>query len=163
MENDILALANAHIDSYAAAAARGRKDTIPLRDLAAEYAIHYLPSWTAYTLGTTFTSNSREENAETLERTLNLYRKHGIGTDVRKVKSRVVKVSATSAICFITWSLYPPTKGTEDKPDDGSALEFEDVYGFRAKENGPLKGGWEYVVADQEVEAVMRRAPDIFH
>lgn len=156
--NDIVALANEHIESYAAAAARGRDSTIPIHDVAVQYAIHYLPSWTAYTLGTSFTANSREENTKMLEGTLELYKRRGLGIDVRKVKSRVVKVSATSAICFITWSMHPPAGSSAGQ----GVLEFEDVYGYRVKDNDSLKGGWEYVVADQEVEALSSRVPDIF-
>lgn len=162
MTTDIIALANAHIDSYAAAAARGRDQIKSIEDLAVQYSVHYLPSWTAYTLGTTHIANAREDTQKALELALGLYRRNGLGTDVRKVTSRVVRVSATSAICFITWSMHPPTESSESGQGDGHALVFEDVYGFRVKENGELKGGWEYVVADQEVEAVLSRVPDIY-
>ena len=163
MANDIIDLANAHIDSYASAAAQGRDNTAPLEQLAAAYSAHYLPSWTAFSLGTAHPATSAEQTNGQLFYVLDLYRRRGLGTDVRKVKSRVEKVSETSAICFITWKMVIP-KGKEGAADEGEgedAIEFQDVYGYRVADNGAMKGGWEFVVADQEVLAGLARVPDL--
>ena len=34
--------------------------------------------------------------------------------------------------------------------------------GFGVADNGVMKGGWEYVVPDQEVLAVLARVPDLY-
>ncbi|KAF1976878.1 hypothetical protein BU23DRAFT_527977 [Bimuria novae-zelandiae CBS 107.79] len=164
MEDEIVALATAHIESYASAAAQGRDNKAPLDQLADAYSVHYLPTWTAFMLGNTKANPDREGTKESLLYALEHYRKHGLGTDVRKATSRVVKISATSALCFITWRMVIPA-GEESALDNGAcedAIEFEDLYGFRAAENGLMKGGWEFVVADQEVLAVLSRVPNIF-
>jgi GNAT superfamily N-acetyltransferase len=164
MDNDIIALANAHIESYASAAAQGRDNTAPIDQLAVAYSAHYLPTWTAFSLGTAHATTSAEQTNGHLVYVLELYRRKGLGTDVRKVRSRVEQVSETSAICFITWKIVVP-KGSEREVDSGvgeDAIEFQDVYGFRIADNGVMKGGWEYVVPDQEVLAVLARVPDLY-
>lgn len=163
METDIVALANAHIDSYASASEQGRDGTISVDDLADKYYPHYLPSWTAYSLGSAHPTTSREGTRQLFLRTLALYRNRGLGTNIKKAKSRVVVISATSALCFITWRMIIPAEQENEAAAEAieDALEFEDVYGFRAAENGSMKGGWEFVVADQEVLATCKRVPDL--
>lgn len=161
---DINALAQAHVESYAAAAALGRKPNASIPEVAAAYAKHYHLRWTSFTHGQVTPFDAREACKGSIVWLLEHYRAGGLGIDVRLEASRIEKISDTSAICWVKWMLVPPQKGqdsTEVEGDGKNAVRFEDVYGFRLGKNDGLEGGWEYVIADQEMTAVVTAVPTI--
>lgn len=59
--------------------------------------------------------------------------------------TRSEKVSETAAVAWVKIEI---SRGE----NQGSRKEFESLYGFRVLDNG--RCGWEWAIADQEVEAL---------
>ncbi|KAF0317227.1 putative rho protein [Colletotrichum asianum] len=126
--------ARAAITAYGLATEKGGNTSVPLQEVAASLAAFYLTNFTSFTLGGS-----------------------GIGTNIRPRGGRVEVVSAESAICFVTFEIYPKTR----KIDKWS---WTNVYGFRLEQgrsNG-LDGGWEFTNADQEYESLLQRIPNFY-
>ena len=76
----------------------------------------------------------------------------GLGTKLVLETIDAIQVySDTSAFCWLTWTFHPQAGGEFE----GRGWTFTNVYGYRAEsvEGG---AGWEFVVRDQEVDAIRR-------
>lgn len=74
------------------------------------------------------------------------------GRDFRTVNTRVERVGERSVVVWMTFEL---------RPKDGSEwIVWTNLYGFRVF--GGRKKGWEYTVADGEIEALSKRSPGMF-
>jgi hypothetical protein len=154
--DDIESGALKFIQSYASAMALAHTSPpTPLPTVAAKLASHYLPGFTAFSLGNI---DSAPDSAACiamvkghLERLLN----SGVGYDVREKKSRVDVVSSSSAICWITWEIVP-SEGWKG----GEGWEWENCYFYRRRVDGTE--GFEGVLADGEIAGLVKHVPGIF-
>ncbi|TEA13417.1 hypothetical protein C8034_v004859 [Colletotrichum sidae] len=147
--------ARAAATAYGLAAQKGGNDSIPLAEVAASLASFYLTNFTSFTLGqvTTLPDNA---TAGVLTQ-LRLLNTSGVGTDIRPCGARVEVVSSKSAICWVTFEIYPRSRNL-------ARWTWTNVYGFRLEDgrgNG-LDGGWEYTNPDQEFQELLERVPDFF-
>ncbi|KAK3940013.1 hypothetical protein QBC46DRAFT_386446 [Diplogelasinospora grovesii] len=131
---NIVNAAKQAILAYAAAVSKGSNPSIPVSDVAASMAELYLPNFTSFTLGSITVFATRPDAQAAIERLLCSYNTSGIGADIRKYDSRVEPVSASSAICWITWEIFP-NPGTTDGKGAVEPWKFTDVYGFRLTQN----------------------------
>ena len=76
----------------------------------------------------------------------------GLGTKLVLDKvERIQSYSEASAMCWLTWSFHPQA-GSEF---EGRGWTFTNIYGYRAGSAG-VSAGWEFVVRDQEVDAIYK-------
>lgn len=95
---------------------------------------------------------SGEESVTGVIEHLERFERVGLGHDIRLVKSRVDPVSASSALCWLSWKIYPK--------NEMEGWTWENVYGYRVGQDG--KEGWEMSIADNEVSGLLQRYPKIF-
>jgi hypothetical protein len=80
---------------------------------------------------------------------------YGIGTrlELRSI-SKIEVYSETLALCWLDWT-FVPKAGSEF---DGRNWQFTNIYGFRRVAGLPdgMTGGFEFVVRDEEVNAMVR-------
>ena len=103
-----------------------------------------------------------------MESYLQKWLSNGIELDIRMERHRVDVVSdlgeaGGSAMCWITWRVYPSSSKDEGKGEGQSieGWEWENMYAFRL-EPGQEKAYWEFVVSDNEVMALLGRFPGWF-
>jgi hypothetical protein len=144
------------IQSYASAMALASSSPpTPLPVIAAELAKHYLPNFTAFSLG--YIHSAPDTAAATamiqghFERLVN----SGVGCDIREAGSRVQIVGQGSALCWITWKIVP-AEGWKG----GEGWEWENCYFYRRKVDGVE--GFEGVIADGEMGGLAKHAPGSF-
>ena len=83
--------------------------------------------------------------------------KVGVGYDIRLKRSRVQVVndgSSSSALCFITWEMFP------SEAWKGAGWEWDNCYFYRRKVDG--SEGWEGVISDAEIEGLFKNIPGFF-
>jgi hypothetical protein len=142
---DIIALATAHATSYASALSRSPT----LTEWAQALSSHYLPGTTSFTCGQTTTMGP-----DPVKNLMPYLAKldEAFGRDFRTVNTRVERVGERSVVVWMTFEL---------RPKDGSEwIVWTNLYGFRVF--GGRKKGWEYTVADGEIEALSKRSPGMF-
>jgi len=168
---NLLAAAKSAIRIYAAAIALGTNSSISTSETAAAMAELYLPNFTSFTLGSVTVFPDTTVARAGIEGTLIQFNKTGLGADIRLDHSRVDVVSAQSAICWVTWKIFPKGsevgKGTGRKGAKNGVPKpwtFVDVYGFRlaANRTGGLEGGWEWSNADDEYLKLAENYPAYF-
>jgi len=149
---DIITLATSHAKSYASALQQSKS----LSEWAHALSSHYLPGMISFTHGTVTKMDS--DPATSLLLYLEKVNKT-FGRDFRTVNIRAEKVSEQSAVVWMTFEL---------RPKDGSEwIVWTNLYGFRVlgKEGdgmGTGRMGWEFTVADGEIEAFAKRGPGVF-
>jgi hypothetical protein len=144
--------AEAYVQSYASAMHTAQNPEVTISSCAAALGAHYLPGLIAFIFGHQTSFPTQDKWVAIIEQHLEKFEKSGLGYDIRLARSRVESVSASSAMCFVTWKILPKN-GVED-------WEWENVYGYRLGQDG--KEGWEFIVSDNEVAGVMQRAPAFF-
>lgn len=167
--------AKAAIKSYAAAVSLGADPSkVPASQAAAVMATHYLPNATLFTLGSINTFPNPQIAALQIEGLLLQYNRSGLGADIRLDHDRIDAVSEQSALCWITWKIFPAGahgngkgRGHGKKETEKNATKpwtFTDVYGFRLAPNSTngLDGGWELVIADDEFTKLAENWPAFF-
>lgn len=80
--------------------------------------------------------------------------KNGVGCDIRLKGSRVEVASSGSALCFVTWEIFP-AEGWK-----GEGWQWENCYFYRKKPDGTE--GWEGVITDGEVEGLIKNVPGFY-
>ncbi|KAF9880716.1 hypothetical protein CkaCkLH20_01758 [Colletotrichum karsti] len=147
--------ARAAITAYGLATEKGGNASIPLQDVAESLAAFYLTNFTAFTLGKiTVLPN---DPVPGVLRQLRLLNESGIGTDIRPRGGKVEVVSSESAICWVTFEIFPRTRAV-------TRWTWTNVYGFRlerGRSNG-LEGGWEFTNPDQEFQTLLERVPTFY-
>ncbi|KAF6803296.1 hypothetical protein CSOJ01_10997 [Colletotrichum sojae] len=149
----------ATIAAYHLATQKCGNASVPLPEVASSLSSFYLQNFTSFTLGVA--TRLPDDPVPGVLQQLQLYEK-SVGTDIRpdrrKGATRVDVVSNESAICFVSFEIFPRA---------GSGLApwgWTNMYGFRmqkGRENG-LDGGWEFTNADQEYQQLLKRVPDFF-
>ena len=123
--------------------------------IAAKLAPIYLPTYTSITLGSVTPRNQlcvRNGAAAQFQHSRDI----GLGTDVKRLYSRIQPVSNDSAICWLSLYLCPPGKSKIQ------CYSYTEPFGFRLNDtvdNG-LRGGWEWGIGDQEFQSACARASD---
>ncbi|KAF7361697.1 putative rho protein [Mycena venus] len=176
---DIVTAATSFVHSYARATALSSSTTSPAHRtniplIAAALGAHYASNTTAYTLGHRQVFESVAAAVPLIASHLENLDRSGLGYSIRMEAHRIEPVSASSALCWITWSI---------QPREGCGLEgwqWEVVYGYRraaqlgSEEAGPSKiggedeedrwekpeGWWEFVVSDNEISGILARVPN---
>lgn len=143
---NVTAIAESFVAAFAAAIQLGGDPSVPIRTIADSVAIFFLPNQTSFSLGSISVRPNESVVAEGAYETFLQYNKSGVGLDVRLEESRVEKVSNESAICWITWKIYP--KNCQ------KSWDWTNAYGFRfvANRTNGLPGGWEWSIGDNEHE-----------
>jgi hypothetical protein len=157
---DIKASAEQFITSYAHAMSRAQPPSsqstpaTPVPTIAAGLSSHYLPNFTSFTLGSVFTMPDAAAAHASIQSHLERLVSSGVGCDVRLRRSRVEVVSGTSALCWVTWGMFPAEGWKGRVGEDGVAWEWENVYFYRWLGEG--KEGWEGCIADEEISGIMK-------
>lgn len=153
---NITSAAHAAVKAYSAAIALGGNYSVPLPSLASEISSFFLPNYTSFTLGTMSISPNQSVVAENFISLYTEWRTSGPGTDVKVEHSRVEVVSNESALCWMTFRVFPQTA-------DIQGWDWTNVYGFHLVEEGlenGLSGGWEFALADNEELEYAKRYPN---
>jgi len=137
-------------------------------NIAAEVAKYYRPGLTIFTngviskfevrpehihccAGLTHLKN-RSEAAHLIEKEMRKNISYGIGTClILEDISKVEVYSPTSALCWISWT-FRPAAGSDF---EGRPWRFTNIYGYRAEPDNPSDAGWEFVLRDEEVNAMV--------
>lgn len=112
------------------------------REIAVALAPHYLPHLQCFVHGIV-TQIPESTKVDTFEKQFQAFRDQGIQMKILGTRSE--KVSETAAVAWVKIEI---SRGE----NQGSRKEFESLYGFRVLDNG--RCGWEWAIADQEVEAL---------
>ncbi|KAJ7940309.1 hypothetical protein B0H13DRAFT_1937513 [Mycena leptocephala] len=169
----ITTAATAFVHSYARAMALSSPTSSPhsanLPLIAAALGAHYATNTTAYTLGHRRVFPSTAGAVTALAVHLGRFKSSGLGYDIQMAAHRVEPVSASSALCWVTWAI---------NPKEGSGKEgwqWENVYGYRfeepeaglrkwigGEEDGWEKpeGWWELILSDNEIAGLVARVPN---
>jgi len=143
--------AEQHVHSYAkalaAAPSQGTEKTAE-----ALHSHWAQKNFVAFTHGHTSLNNSTDADRLGTKRYLDKFIEAGIGLDIRLASHRIEVVSSGSAICFMTWAIYPPETAVVQ------GWEWVNVYMFRLLP-GQDKGCWEAVISDNEIGGLLQRFP----
>ncbi|KAK3985402.1 ankyrin repeat-containing domain protein [Cladorrhinum sp. PSN332] len=140
------------IKSYASAiASLVNDDSSTPSSTATAMAAFYLPNFISFCMGTMTTFPDQAFATAAVGTALAQWKNSGLGNDIRLERYRVDETGKASAICYITWRIYP-----EDKSIEG--WEWTTVYGFRHRKTAEVeeavKGGWEWSNSDAEFETL---------
>lgn len=106
MDSQLLkAKAEEFIQSYAAAMHTAPNATP--EDCGAALASHYDPGFTFFTFSHKHTSPHREDAGHLISQGLKTLVAIGLGCDIRLRKSRVETFTKGSALCYVTWEVFP--------------------------------------------------------
>ena len=143
---NITTAAEAFVAAFAAAIQLGGNTSVPIRTIADTVATFFLPNQTSFSLGSISIRPNESVVAEGAYETFLQYNKSEVGLDVRLEDSRVEAVSDQSAICWITWKIFPR--------NCQKSWDWTNAYGFRlvANRTNGLPGGWEWSIGDNEHE-----------
>ena len=125
---NITITAKSFVAAFAAAIQLGGNSSVPIRTIADTVATFFLPNQTSFSLGSISIRSNESVVAEGAYETFLQYNKSGVGLDVRLEESRIEQVSDQSAICWITWKIYPR--------NCQKSWDWTNVYGFRLLTNG---------------------------
>lgn len=144
--------ASKFLQSYASAMHTAQDPSTTPASCATVLASHYLPGMTSFTHGTQHRFEAQEDAISGIKIHLERLEKTGWGFDIRLDDSRVEVVSEGSALCWATWRI-DPKNGVE-------GWSWRNVYGYRKGQDS--KQGWEFVISDEEVAGIFKRAPEFF-
>lgn len=99
--------------------------------------------------------SDKETSVPKLTQILDKFIDHGLGLDVRLEKYRVEPVSSSSALCFVTVSVHPPSESKI------ATFSWENVFLYRVPP-GQEDGYFDFGVFDNEFAALLQRVPTFF-
>jgi hypothetical protein len=158
----IVTAATSFIKSYATAMHLAHSNPpTPLTTIGAKLGSHYLPTFTSFSLGAVYSVSDTMPAIAMVQGHLEHLANSGVGCDVREVKSRVEVVSNSSALCWITWKIVPAEGWEGDESEIGQGgWEWENCYFYRRNMDGTE--GFEGVIADGEIEGLLKHIPNFF-
>jgi len=112
---------------------------------------HYLFPYVSFTNGGVHTFDDRATADEACIGQVARFERTGVGSDIRLKDFKVVPVSADSALCHLTWEVFPEN-GTP-------GWTWLNIYGYRRK--GDTEG-FEFNVSDNEIGELLKRFPNFF-
>lgn len=106
--------ATAFAKSYGAAMElKLRQPSASNHEIAVGLASHYNPtSMVSFSLGAKHEVGSDDTGIAGVKMHLDNFVKHGLGVDIRLAKSRIEPVAPGTALCWITWTIHPPSDST---------------------------------------------------
>lgn len=112
---------------------------------------HYVFPYVSFTLGQVHTFDDRATADAACTQQIARFDKIGVGTDIRITHYKVVPVSDESALCHITWEVFP-ANGTP-------GWKWTNIYGYRRRGH---EEGFEFNISDNEIRELLARFPDFF-
>jgi hypothetical protein len=113
---------------------------------------HYVFPYISFTSGHVHRFEDRATADRACAEQVARFERSGIGSDIRLKEYKVVLVSHGSALCHLTWEVFP---------ENGMARwTWLNVYGYR-RHNG--EEGFEFNISDNEIEELLKRVPDFFN
>ena len=129
----------------------GRLSTTTPQSCAEALVKHYLPGFTAFVFGHQAHVGNSDEALTTVTAYLEKFEKFGLGMDVRMKNLKAQVISEGSALCWITWEVFPK--------DGKKGWDWENVYAYRRMEDG--REGWEFTVSDNETKMLAKNRPQV--
>lgn len=150
---DVKAAAEAFARSYGKAIDLTTKD-VSAEVIATALVRHYSPNIICFDHGHIITAGNDHDFWQIgVTKHLKRFQGTGLGWKMKLKDCRVEVVSASAAACHLTWELFPT---------EGDGWSWTNVYGWRdgdsTSPNGS-KGAFEYVISDNETEALLSRIP----
>ena len=167
---DIRSAAEDHVLSYARAINPGQPadssaPSVTTATIASSITDHYLlPGFVAFAFGTSSTFSSRKETIDMTQQHLDRYVKSGLGLDIRLGSYEIKTVSEGSAVCWMAWTVHPPSETVDasgDRDSGASVWTFRNLYCFRIRPDDE-RGYWEFAISDNEVKALLEKVPNFF-
>jgi hypothetical protein len=112
---------------------------------------YYLFPYISFTSGHVHRFEDRAIADESCEGQVRRFERAGIGSDIRLVDYKVVPVSEGSALCHLTWAVFPKN-GME-------SWTWLNIYGYRRRDE---EEGFEFNISDNEIEELLKRVPNFF-
>ncbi|MDD3799013.1 MAG: hypothetical protein PHE36_07530 [Novosphingobium sp.] len=112
---------------------------------------HYLFPYTSFTLGQVHTFADRATADAACTDQIACFERTGVGSDIRMTGCEVVPVSPDSALCHVTWAVFPA--------NGAPGWEWTNIYGYRRRGD---EEGFEFNISDNEIAELLRRFPDFY-
>lgn len=112
---------------------------------------HYLFPYISFTLGQTHSFADRATADAACQEQVDRFERAGVGSDIRLADVRIVPVAADSALCHVTWQLFPA--------NTVPGWSWTNVYGYRRRDETE---GFEFNISDNEIGELLKRFPDFF-
>ena len=112
---------------------------------------HYVFPYISFTQGRVHSFEDRATADVACIGQVDRFDRIGVGTDIRLIDYKVVSVSAGSALCHLTWEIFPV--------DGTPGWEWTNIYGYR---NRGGEEGFEFNISDNEIGELLKRFPDFF-
>lgn len=112
---------------------------------------HYLFPYISFTNGGVHTFDDRATADEACTGQVARFERTGVGSDIRLKDFKVVPVSADSALCHLTWEVFPEN-GTP-------GWSWLNIYGYRRRGD---EEGFEFNISDNEIGELLKRFPNFF-
>ena len=112
---------------------------------------HYLFPYISFTSGIVTTFDDRETADEACVGQVARFERTGVGSDIRLQDFKVVPVSDESALCHLTWEVFP---------ENGMpGWKWLNIYGYRRRGDDE---GFEFNVSDNEIGELLSRFPNFY-
>ncbi|KAK4225927.1 hypothetical protein QBC38DRAFT_248736 [Podospora fimiseda] len=142
------------IESYASSLASLISDpSCTSSSTATAMAAFYLPNFVSFCMGTMTIFADQAFSTAAMETGLTQWKDSGLGNDIRLERYSIEETGKASAICYVTWRIFPEMKDIE-------GWEWTTVYGFRLTTMS--EGGWEWSNSDAEFELLGEKWPRFF-
>lgn len=112
---------------------------------------HYVFPYLSFTSGHVHRFDDRATADEACSQQVARFERAGIGSDIRLKDYMVVHVSSGSALCHLTWEVFPA--------NGMPGWTWLNIYGYRSREG---EEGFEFNISDNEIEQLLARVPDFF-
>lgn len=114
-------------------------------------AAHYVYPYYSFTLGQVHCFEDRATADAACADQVERFEKAGVGSDIRITDCKLAEVSADSALCHITWQVFPA--------DGTPGWQWTNVYAYRRRGE---EEGFEFNISDNEIGELLRRFPDFY-
>ena len=114
-------------------------------------AAHYVYPYYSFTLGQVHCFEDRATADVACADQVERFEKAGVGSDIRITDHKVVEVSPDSALCHITWEVFP-SNGTP-------GWKWTNVYAYRRRGD---EEGFEFNISDNEIGELLKRFPNFY-
>ena len=112
---------------------------------------HYLFPYISFTLGHVHTFDDRATADAGCADQIDRFERAGVGSDIRITDYKIVEVSPDSALCHITWEIFPT--------NDMVGWRWTNIYGYRRRGD---EEGFEFNISDNEIAELLQRFPDFY-
>ncbi|OCC22438.1 hypothetical protein MB02_16900 [Croceicoccus estronivorus] len=113
---------------------------------------HYVFPYYSFTLGQVHCFDDRATANDACSDQVARFERAGVGSDIRMREFEVVQVSDGSALCHITWEVFPV--------NGMAGWSWTNVYGYRRRGD---EEGFEFNISDNEIGELLQRFPDFYN